>query len=371
MNNTLTLQPKRPGHYSHVHSSNSKNFSLLKRSQTHSATISTSSSSSSKKTIFNTRHHQRGVSISAKIGMDSIMSILCDDDDDDEGDDEDEDDDYMHLNSPSQKRNVLKRHNSMLTFSSSRMNSISKFERKLQITEERADEEDKENVFGTKNSVQRSVQRELFFSHHQEEHDYYTKTNCVLDQTGFEYVKERTDNDIPIITLDTFHNILKSFKEQKGHFGCSGDNKGALFTDLSIVDCRFPFEYQGGHIEGAINVTSINQLEELFFNNIGDSPKDFTNHRRKLIIFHCEFSSMRGPLRATQLRNLDRKYSGNENYPNLFYPDVVILKGGYKSYFDSIDGDLGYIEMDHPEYEREREHGLSLLRAESRSSLGR
>ena len=32
-----------------------------------------------------------------------------------------------------------------------------------------------------------------------------------------------------------------------------------------VVDCRFDYEYQGGHIKGAINVNSKDAMEEVFF----------------------------------------------------------------------------------------------------------
>lgn len=198
-----------------------------------------------------------------------------------------------------------------------------------------------------------------------------TRSNGVLDKTGYIFNPSSTTNtnNIPTIGVETFHSIMKDHQMQLDKF-CRG-----LFNDLVVIDCRFPFEFEGGHIDGAINVTTITELEDVFFNKetLDLTPLEFTNRQRKLVIFHCEFSSMRGPLRASQLRDLDRQHSGNDNYPNLYYPDVLILQGGYKLYFDSLPvaHNRGYIEMDHPQYEEERERGLTLLRQESRTSLRR
>lgn len=64
-----------------------------------------------------------------------------------------------------------------------------------------------------------------------------------------------------------------------------------LIDEYVIVDCRFEYEYLGGHIKGAVNCNTHEELMRKFFN----SNEDSTNSTRKAIIFHCEFSSHRGP----------------------------------------------------------------------------
>lgn len=59
------------------------------------------------------------------------------------------------------------------------------------------------------------------------------------------------------------------------------------YDDCVIVDCRFEYEYEGGHISGAVNLNSIDTLEDRFFAR----PLD----RRQLIVFHCEYSAHRAP----------------------------------------------------------------------------
>jgi hypothetical protein len=58
-----------------------------------------------------------------------------------------------------------------------------------------------------------------------------------------------------------------------------------------------------------------------------------SSKRGVIIIFHCEFSSARGPSLLRFLRNQDR--SLNEHvYPSLFYPELYLLEGGYKSFYE-------------------------------------
>lgn len=70
--------------------------------------------------------------------------------------------------------------------------------------------------------------------------------------------------------------------------GCY-DNSVASYK---IIDCRYPYEYEGGHINGAVNVYTKDQcLELLNKQNIPPPSPD----KRNILVFHCEFSSARGP----------------------------------------------------------------------------
>lgn len=52
--------------------------------------------------------------------------------------------------------------------------------------------------------------------------------------------------------------------------------------------------------------------------------------KRIILIFHCEFSSERGPRMCRFIRERDRAAN---DYPSLYYPEMYILKGGYKDFF--------------------------------------
>ncbi|XP_066536007.1 M-phase inducer phosphatase 2 isoform X2 [Hoplias malabaricus] len=96
---------------------------------------------------------------------------------------------------------------------------------------------------------------------------------------------------------------------------------------LFVIDCRYPYEFEGGHIKGALNLHLEEQVEECFFRKpiLSQSPD-----KRVLLVFHCEFSSERGPRMCRFVREKDRDLN---EYPNLHYPELYILKGGYKDFF--------------------------------------
>ncbi|KAF9149049.1 cell division cycle- protein [Linnemannia schmuckeri] len=95
---------------------------------------------------------------------------------------------------------------------------------------------------------------------------------------------------------------------------------------LHIIDCRFPYEFEGGHIKSAVNVNTTDELDKLLL-------QPATTDKRVLLIFHCEFSSKRAPRLARHLRNQDRAWNVS-HYPALFYPEVYVMEGGYSSFFE-------------------------------------
>jgi rhodanese-related sulfurtransferase len=58
-------------------------------------------------------------------------------------------------------------------------------------------------------------------------------------------------------------------------------------------------------------------------------------NKRVIVIFHCEFSSERGPSLLRFLRNKDRALN-EDVYPNLHYPELYLLEGGYKSFYENF-----------------------------------
>ena len=97
------------------------------------------------------------------------------------------------------------------------------------------------------------------------------------------------------------------------------------------MDARYPYEYNGGHIRGGRNLYTKEQINDVFY---GSNPHHATQqenpNRRRVVIFHCEFSVERGPQMLRQLRKMDRQ---SNRYPALHYPEVYLLKGGYKQFF--------------------------------------
>ncbi|ERE69766.1 M-phase inducer phosphatase 2 isoform 1 [Cricetulus griseus] len=94
-----------------------------------------------------------------------------------------------------------------------------------------------------------------------------------------------------------------------------------------IVDCRYPYEYEGGHIKNAVNLPLERDVETFLLQR---PIKPCSLDKRIILIFHCEFSSERGPRMCRFVRERDRAAN---DYPSLYYPEMYILKGGYKEFF--------------------------------------
>ncbi|KAJ1673586.1 m-phase inducer phosphatase [Spiromyces aspiralis] len=97
------------------------------------------------------------------------------------------------------------------------------------------------------------------------------------------------------------------------------------YDEHLVVDCRFPYEYQGGHIKDAVNAPTIESLEKLLL----EQP---VTDKKTVVILHCEYSIQRAPTMASHLRRRDRELNAHR-YPKLYYPEIYVLKGGYRNFF--------------------------------------
>jgi M-phase inducer tyrosine phosphatase len=157
-------------------------------------------------------------------------------------------------------------------------------------------------------------------------------------------------DSLPRIQLDTLISIIDGQHSQK-------------YDNILIVDCRFEYEFQGGHIQGATNHNDKEVLANELFNR--------SAAERTLLIFHCEYSVHRAPIMAKFIRQRDRAVNENR-YPHLTYPETYILDGGYSSFFKAHQTRCfpqNYVEMDAKEYEHACEKGMNKLR--QRGKLGR
>ena len=121
-----------------------------------------------------------------------------------------------------------------------------------------------------------------------------------------------------------------------------------IYDRLLVIDCRYPYEFEGGHIPTALNVNNPEYIEELLF-----EEAQAGNNGSTAIVFHCEFSSERAPRMALHVRNLDRQHN-KTSYPTLLYPEMYILDGGYKNYWqqhgDKCEPQSAYVPMRCPQY---------------------
>ncbi|KAF4983765.1 hypothetical protein FZEAL_888 [Fusarium zealandicum] len=164
------------------------------------------------------------------------------------------------------------------------------------------------------------------------------------------FITEDPTDTIPRITRETLVDVLDG--KYCDHF----DQK-------MVIDCRFEYEYDGGHIDSAVNYND----KELLTGQLFKTPMS----GRTLLIFHCEYSAHRAPLMARHVRSEDRTVNA-ESYPRLTYPEVYILDGGYSGFFAEHRGRCypqEYVEMSDEAHQRtcEREMG----RLKSRKGLNR
>jgi len=124
-----------------------------------------------------------------------------------------------------------------------------------------------------------------------------------------------------------------------------------VIGEFHIIDSRYPYEFEGGHIKDALNIFEKQELVNRFLKN----PPKSDNEKRTVLIFHCEFSSKRGPSMSRFLRNKDRD-AHQDNYPELYYPELYLLEGGYKEFYSNQPEycePKEYREMLDPEYQQQ------------------
>ncbi|KAK4948677.1 m-phase inducer phosphatase [Elasticomyces elasticus] len=152
---------------------------------------------------------------------------------------------------------------------------------------------------------------------------------------------------LPRITKETMIEVL--------------DGKyNSCYEKLVVIDCRFEYEFNGGHIDGAVNFNDKEQLSSQLF--------DIEPTAKALLIFHCEYSAHRAPLMAKFIRNRDRTVNA-ERYPALTYPEVYILDGGYSTFFKDYRSRCfpqNYVEMDAKEHVLDCERGLGKVKQRSK-----
>lgn len=95
--------------------------------------------------------------------------------------------------------------------------------------------------------------------------------------------------------MDGRHRDLKSISAQTMAKLLRGGFEDSV-ASFKVIDCRYPYEFEGGHIRGAQNLYTQEQIITELVNTKTESPKVVPDGKmHNIIVFHCEFSSERGP----------------------------------------------------------------------------
>ncbi|KAK4497757.1 hypothetical protein PRZ48_010410 [Zasmidium cellare] len=157
------------------------------------------------------------------------------------------------------------------------------------------------------------------------------------------FIPDDEPDSLPRITQETMLEVLDSKYT---------DN----YERILVIDCRFEYEYSGGHIENAVNFNDKQHLaSELFTDGLSSNT---------LLIFHCEYSVHRAPLTAKFIRSHDRNVNAAQ-YPKLTFPEMYILDGGYSRFFAEHPSKCypqNYVEMNDQRHEQACERGMAKVK---------
>lgn len=95
------------------------------------------------------------------------------------------------------------------------------------------------------------------------------------------------------------------------------------FGQIVIIDARFEYEFQEGHIAGAINVTNLQQMVNVYNRFLGQNV---------CMVFYCVDSLNRSMMLMHRFRGYDRERNMTQ-YPNLNYPNIFMLDGGIVRFY--------------------------------------
>ncbi|EDR25646.1 M-phase inducer phosphatase, putative [Entamoeba dispar SAW760] len=170
----------------------------------------------------------------------------------------------------------------------------------------------------------------------------YTSQKIERSKSAPKFLIEEENEEIHLINpfIDTHH---QSFYYDQEITMISVENfLKHLTKNTIIIDCRYPYEYEGGHVIGALNLWNQELLFEYIKNNLEQISRMQSN-----IIFYCEFSQTRAPSLARQLKRFDLER--NKQY---YFKEVYLLEGGFNELYSinpsCIEG--SYIEMNDQRY---------------------
>lgn len=102
---------------------------------------------------------------------------------------------------------------------------------------------------------------------------------------------------------------------------------GSGAPEVCVIDCRFPYEYAGGHVRGAVNMYLPHRVQT-FLTSVAAMSANI------IFVFYCEFSSERAPRMWRHVRNLDRR-DHVSSYPALAFPHAFVLAHGFSQFIEA------------------------------------
>ncbi|EMD46903.1 rodhanase family protein, putative [Entamoeba histolytica KU27] len=140
---------------------------------------------------------------------------------------------------------------------------------------------------------------------------------------------------------------------------------GALehHSNIQLIDCRFPYEFAGGRIHGAINIWNEQLLNE-HFPVAKDMPQSSS-----ILIFYCEYSGERGPSLAKKLHSIDK----NSLNPYLIYNEIYVIENGFLNVLKTVPCLIEgvHIAMDNVNYSEEKVYYVRQIKSSSGSKTPR
>ena len=91
-------------------------------------------------------------------------------------------------------------------------------------------------------------------------------------------------------------------------------------TDIVLIDARWSYEYESGHIKGSLNINLHYDIGKIFWND----DKTPRYNRSTAIIMFCQYTHKRSVKLYRRLMKADRNFD---------YPNVYLLEGGYDLFF--------------------------------------
>lgn len=152
--------------------------------------------------------------------------------------------------------------------------------------------------------------------------------------------------EIRLISPATLHDVVTG--------------KYADVLDHIVIDCRFPYEFNGGHVRNAKNLWTVENIMGAFFTH-PVLPLHAT--RTTALIFHCEFSSHRAPTQYMNVKSIDRELTEKSQH-GLLYPEVYVVEGGYEAIFNAhptICEPQSYLPMKDPNFEKDMDQFETML----------